>query len=124
MHNMDRKAAATGSLGLGNIAKAGLNTAKAKKINKSANELVDSYAQALDEQRKACGNSLSNLGSEKLFILNTSMTQFLDTFRKIKNVDFRNTQGLDELSHLHIEEKEFEDMDSMVNFAAHLQAVQ
>lgn len=113
-------AAATGILGVGNVGRAGAYALRAKKINKNSNELITSAARTLDDQREACETSLSALGSEKLFVLNTSMTQFLDTFRKIKNVDFRNTQGIDELSNIHTDKKEFEDMHIMVDFAASL----
>ncbi len=113
-------AAATGAFGVGKTVKAGIDTVNANNINKSANEIVEDSTKLLNAQRLACGNSLSHLGSEKLFVLNTSMTQFLDTFTQIKNVDFRETEGLDELHRLHVDEKEFTEMKTMVNFAGSL----
>lgn len=113
-------AAATGALGVGKTVKAGIDTVNANSINKNANEIVEDSTRLLNAQRLACGNSLSRLGSEKLFVLNTSMTQFLDTFTQIKNVDFRETEGLDELHRLHVDEKEFTEMKTMVNFAGSL----
>lgn len=113
-------AAATGALGVGKTVKAGIDTVNANNINKSADEIVEDSTKLLNAQRLACGNSLSHLGSEKLFVLNTSMTQFLDTFTQIKNVDFRETEGLDELHRLHVDEKEFTEMKAMVNFAGSL----
>lgn len=113
-------AAATGALGVGGTVKASIDTVNAHSINRDANEIVDDATQLLNAQRLACGNSLSHLGSEKLFVLNSGMTQFLDTFSKIKNVDFKETEGLDELSRLHIDEQDFAEMKSMVNFAGAL----
>ncbi len=113
-------AAATGAFGVGKTVKAGIDTVNANSINKSANEIVGDSTKLLNAQRLACGNSLSHLGSEKLFVLNTSMTQFLDTFTQIKNVDFRETEGLDELHRFHVDEKEFTEMKTMVNFAGSL----
>lgn len=113
-------AAATGAFGAGKAVKAGIDTVNANNINKSANEIVEGSTKVLNAQRLACGNSLSHLGSEKLFVLNTSMTQFLDTFTKIKNVDFKETEGLDELHRLHVDEKDFAEMKTMVNFAGSL----
>ena len=110
-------AAATGSVGVGKTVKAGIDAVKAKKINKSANELVQETTDWLNAQRLACGNSLSQLGEEKLFVLNNSVQQFLDTFTKIKNVDFRETEGLDELKNFHIDEKDFAELKNMVSFA-------
>lgn len=65
----------------------------------------------------ACGDALKQLGSEKVFILENNMTAFLDTFTKIKNVDFRESEGLLELSKLKIEEKDFVELKQLVNFA-------
>lgn len=113
-------AAASGMLGVGKTVKAGIDTANANSINRSANEIVEDATKLLNAQRLACGNSLTHLGSEKLFVLNTSMTQFLDAFTKIKNVDFKESEGLDELHRLHIDEKEFSEMKTMVNFAGSL----
>ncbi len=112
--------AATGALGVGKTVKAGVDAVNASNINKNANEIVEDATKLLNAQRLACGNSLSHLGSEKLFVLNSSMTAFLDTFTKIKNVDFRETEGLDELRRLHVDEKDFAEMKTMVSFAGSL----
>lgn len=110
-------AAATGSVGLGKTIKAGVDTNTAKKLNKSANQLIEDASKTLDHQRKACGTALERLGEEKLFVLNSSITEFLTAFSQIKNVDFKESEGLNELSKLHIDTKEFTEMREMVNFA-------
>lgn len=113
-------AAATGTFGVGSTIKAGVDSKNAKKINRTANEIVQESTDWLNGQRLACGNSLTQLGAEKVFVLNNSITEFLDTFTKIKNVDFRDSEGLDELQRLHIDEKEFVELKSMVTFAGSL----
>lgn len=113
-------AAATGTFGVGSTIKAGIDTSKAKVINKNANEIVESSTDWLNAQREACGRSLSQLGEEKIFILENNVTEFLDTFQQIKNVDFRDTEGLDELQKLHIDENTFTEMRKLVNFAGPL----
>lgn len=113
-------AAASGALGVGKTVKASIDTFNARNLNKSANEIVDAATKILNEQRRACSNALSGLGSEKMFVLQSSMKQFLDTFTKIKNVDFKQTEGLDELDRFHIDEQEFVEMKTMVNYAASL----
>ncbi len=110
-------AAATGSVGVGASIKAGVDTGNAKKINKTANELVEESTELLNAQRKACGDSLTHLGEEKLYILNSTITQFLNSFSQLKNVDFKDCEGLDELGKLHIDQKDFEEMQKMVSFA-------
>ena len=113
-------AAATGSVGIGKSIKAGIDANNASKINKNANEMVQETTDWLNAQRLACGRSLSQLGEEKLFVLNSSIVEFLDTFTQIKNVDFRDSEGLDELRKFHIDQKDFEELRTMVNFAGSL----
>ena len=110
-------AAATGGLGIGKSIKAGVDAKQANDINKSANQLVEESTDILNRQRLACGNSLSHLGEEKLFVLNNSISQFLDAFTRIKNVDFTDSEGLEELRKLQIDEADFEELKQMVSFA-------
>ena len=113
-------AAATGTFGVGSTIKASIDANTAKLVNKNANEIVQGSTEWVNEQRLACGRSLTQLGEEKLFVLNSSMTEFLDCFQKIKNVDFKDTEGLDELKKFHIDEHDFEEMRSLVTFAGSL----
>ena len=76
-------AAATGGLGAGKAIKAGVDASHAKRINRSANEIVETSTAQLNAQRFACGKALRQLGEEKLFVLNHSISAFLDTFSKI-----------------------------------------
>ena len=110
-------ALATGGLGIGKGVKAGVDANAAKRINQNATEIVDDSTALLNNQRKACEASLQALGEQKLFILNSSMPEFLDTFSKIKNVDFSDTIGLDELKDFHIDKADFEEMKGLVKFA-------
>ena len=110
-------AAATGGLGIGKGIKAGIDVSKASQINKSANELVEDSSNILNMQRQACDNSLRQLGEEKLFILNSTMSDFLKSFTKIKNVDFRDSVGLGELKEMQIDKKDFEELKELVTFA-------
>ena len=110
-------AAASGMLGIGGAVKAGVDTNNAKRINKNANELVQQSTDHLNAQRLACGNALTRLGAEKLSVLNGTLPAFLDVFTQIKNVDFKETEGPDELHRLHIDEQEFVELRGMANFA-------
>lgn len=113
-------AAATGSFGIGSTIKAGIDANTAKQVNKNANEIVQDATDWINAQRLACGRSLSQLGEEKLYILSSTITEFLDCFQKIKNVDFKETEGLDELKKMHIDERDFVEMRTLVNFAGSL----
>lgn len=113
-------AAATGTFGVGSTIKAGIDANTAKLVNRSANEIVQNATDWVNAQRLACGRSLTQLGEEKLFVLSSSITEFLDCFQKIKNVDFKDSEGLDELKKMHIDEQDFVEMRSLVNFAGSL----
>ena len=110
-------ATAAGGLGVGKSVKAGIDASAANSMNKSANQLVDASTTRLNAQREACGRALRVLGEEKLYVLNSSVKQFLDAFTQIKNVDFTESAGLEELRKLHIDEREFAELKSMVSFA-------
>lgn len=110
-------AAATGSVGAGKAVKAGIDAHTANQINKSANHAVEESTEMLNTQRLSCSAALKELGEEKVFLLNENMTQFLDTFTKLKNVDFCETDGLNELSKFHIDSKDFVELRNLCNFA-------
>ena len=110
-------AAVTGSVGAGKAVKAGIDAHSASQINKSANQIVAESTEMINMQRASCSEALKSLGEEKVFLLNENMTQFLDTFTKLKNVDFRETEGLSELSKLHIDAQDFVELRNLCNFA-------
>lgn len=111
-------AAATGGVGMVKGVKAGIGNAQADKINKESNIMVQEATELLNGQREACGRALRVLGEQKIFVLNSSVNEFLDTFKKIKNVDFTDSEGLEELRKFHIDEKDFAELQTMVSFAA------
>ena len=113
-------AAATGGLGIGKGVKAGIDNARADSINKEATASVQDATDLLNRQREACGKALRVLGEEKMFVLNASIDSFLKAFTQIKNVDFTDSQGLEELRKFHIDEREFTELKSMVDFAANI----
>ena len=113
-------AAVTGAIGGGKTVKAGIDQKKAKELNAEANSMVDEAAKRLDVLRSQCGDSLNSLGQIKVSVLNSSVRSFLDTFEKIKNVDFQESLGLLEISKLHIDKKDFEALGNMSNFAVSL----
>ena len=106
-------AAVTGAVGIGAGTKAGFDHSKAKKINENASERIEEAVQRLDLYRKQCSTSLEQLGREKIFVIENSIVPFVESFSKIKNVDFTESVGLDELQNFHIDKTEFDDMHQM-----------
>lgn len=113
-------AALSGAVGVGTTAKAGMDQYSAVSLNKTSNNKIEHAGKCLELTRKQCGVALENLGEEKLFILSNNMKDFLDTFTKIKNVDFRETEGLIELKKLHIDKKEFDELSAVTKFSISL----
>ena len=113
-------AAIAGSVGIGKTVKAGIDQTKAKGINDASEEELQATAERLNHLRQACGDSLEELGAEKLFVLNGNIASFLDKFRRLKNVDFRESEGLNELSKVNIDSKNFDDLEKMTKFAMSL----
>lgn len=110
-------AAATGLAGAGKTVKAVVDNTNANKINTAANEGVDNARKRLEQQRGAVAQSLEKLGEEKLQILAGTVTSFVSAFEKIKNIDFTSSVGLEELEKLHIDQKDFEELKELGNFA-------
>lgn len=115
-------AVVTGATGAGATVKAGVDHSKAKKINANTEERITYAANRLNILREQCGEALQHLGEEKLFVLSGSIASFLDTFTKIKNVDFADSEGLSELSKFHVDETTFEEIGELGHFAASLAA--
>lgn len=113
-------AVATGVFGSGKTVKAIADNSKANSINKDANESIELAKQEMERQRTSVSKALSSLGEEKIFTLNHSVTAFLDTFEQIKNVDFKESTGLEELKNLKLDKKDFEELREMGNFAANI----
>ena len=113
-------AAVTGATGVGATAKAGYDQIKAKGINNDANNKIELAATRLDILRKQCGESLNDLGELKIFVLNNGINRFLETFSKIKNVDFKESEGLLEIKKLKIDQKEFDELATMTKFSLSL----
>ena len=113
-------AAITGATGLGTTVKAGFDQAHARKVNMNSDERIQVAANRLEGLRTQCGAALQHLGEEKVSVLDQSIKDFLETFTKIKNVDFTASEGLLELSKLHVDQKTFDDLGEMQNFASSL----
>lgn len=111
-------AAATGLLGAGKTVKAVVDTHDAKKNNEKANDIVDAARSNLEKHRSRCGNNLKNLGRKKIMILNSSINDFINAFGRLKNVDFKESTGLNEMDRLCIDSKDFDDLKGLGDFAS------
>lgn len=110
-------AVATGALGGKKTIKAVSDNKKAGKINELANKSIEVARDELERQRQEVSTALEMLGKEKLSILNLNVLDFVNTFEQIKNIDFQDSIGLEELRNLHIDQNTFRELKELGNFA-------
>ena len=113
-------AAATGMIGAGKTVKAISDNSKAGSLIKIANQEVETAKETLEQKRVEVRESFDNLGALKLTVLQHNIMDFSNTFEKIKNVDFQDTAGTDELKNLHIDYATFKELKELGNFAANV----
>lgn len=111
-------AAVTAVVGAGKTIKAGVDTSTAKDINESAQRNIDDAKSVLDQKRNNVNVSLTDLGEEKVYILNHNIHDFLESFTKLKNVDFQNSTGLDEIRNVKFDKTSFSELKDMENIAS------
>lgn len=87
--------------GVGSGVKAVKNTKEANRNNSEARSMINSAEFRLDGARQDTNESLEDLGKEKLYILSTSVRDFLRYFQLLKKVEFEDsTAGIEELKAL------------------------
>lgn len=106
--------------GVGAGVKGVVDAHKAQGLNENTAARQRIAAQNLETLREECGRALDELGLEKINVLDTSMKHFLDSFGKLKNVELRDSIGLDELKCLHIDEASFEELRKLSNMAVEI----
>ena len=111
---------AMGVSGAGIGAKGGYDQHRARKLNAESNTRIENASNRLEDQRIKCSKALQDLGDEKLTVLNGSVIKFVNEFSRLKNVDFTGSEGLDELSKIHMGTKEFAEMRELTKFSSSL----
>jgi hypothetical protein len=110
----------TGAVGIGKGVKAFFDNKKAGKLNVEAQDLIENGKIILEYARKTSGVSLECLGNKKVFLLDKSVKHFLKAFRKLKNVDFSASAGLNELNKFRMDKQSFTELRELSHFAASL----
>lgn len=91
---------------------------RAERMNRRAEHEINKAKKSLESKRGACQKCLESLGLAKLNVLNDGILPFVRSFKKIHNVDFRNSAGLEELSKFNITKDELAAMEEMGTLAA------
>lgn len=93
----------------------------ANEVNKEANNIIIVATDEANDARESCNKALQNLGDKKILILDSSIQRFLKGFTRIKNVDFSDSKGLNELNKIKFDDntiKELKEMQSMASAIA------
>lgn len=109
--------AALGTAGAVKTIDAAVDNSNAKDINKDASRIVEEAKERITSCKDSSGESLKALGAKKVHVLNGNVKRFVDIFSQIKNVDFRNTPGLEDFSRFRIDAQDLSGLREMSNLA-------
>ena len=108
---------ATGGLGIGHSLLAGIHQNKAKKINNQADVILKNASEKIEFCRNNCRTAIDNLGKRKLSILDESIKPFIIEFEKLNHVEFLESNGLNELQKIVLDQKEFNELKKIQSIA-------
>ena len=94
-------------------AKVGSDKLEAKVTNEQANSILTDAKHNFDFRESACSEALSALGSKKVFVLGTSIANFITTVEKLTNVELQNTVDLNELGRFRINQNSIIELKEM-----------
>jgi hypothetical protein len=108
----------TGTVGLIKTIKAAVDNSEAKDYNSSANNTVSRAKESLELSRKASNTALEALGGKKLFVLDQSISRFVTSFEKLKNVQLEDSTGMDELDKFRLDKQSVAELKELSGYAA------
>ena len=86
---------------------------EAKVTNEQANIILNDAKHNFEFRESACSEALSALGSKKVFVLGTSIANFITTVEKLKNVELQNAVDLNELGRFRINQNSIIELKEM-----------
>ncbi len=90
---------------------------EAKRINQEAQDMVDKARKNLEGSRNRAATSLTQLGQEKVDILQNDMVPFVNLMKKIKNVNMTEISNMGDLSKMQVNEGTLAEMEDMGSLA-------
>lgn len=79
----------------------------ANSINNEAQDIAQKAEKKIEKSKEKTTKSIEALGAQKIEILSGTVNDFVITFEKIKNIQFSDAQGLDELKYFDPQSPEF-----------------
>ena len=80
---------------------------RAKEINSDASSIAANAENTIKTSKENATKAIESLGEAKIKALSGSVHDFVSTFEKIRNVQFTDSQGLDELKYFNPQSPEF-----------------
>lgn len=112
--------AGAAALGIGKTVKAGIDQKDANETNSQAQSIANRATQAANRSREASGKAITDLGEQKLFVLDYSIRPFIASFEKLRNVELANSIGMDELENFKIDKQSLDELKEMSSIATSL----
>lgn len=103
-------AVATGAIGAAKGVKGALDTKEAHGVQERAERVLDTAKIDMEAQKTLTSKAIQNLGELKLDVCSDQLNQFISDFSKIKNVDLKDSEGLDELHKISMDQNLLHDM--------------
>ncbi len=88
---------------------------KAQKVSRDAQHLYENEKYQLEQTKKKTEEIILKLGETKRSVLDTSMKKFLNSYEKIKHIQFTETVGINEISKLMIDQQGVSDLRKMMD---------
>lgn len=104
-----------GVVGAGGHISAKETNAKAQRISQDAQHLYNSAKRSLEQAQNKTEKALLKLGYEKKHTLDTSMSQFLNSYDKIKHIQVTESIGISEISKFTIDQQGAIEMKQMTD---------
>jgi hypothetical protein len=106
------------ALGIGKGVKAAVDTKDAKQVNRNAEGIIKEAQELLKKARENSAKSLNELGRQKIFVLNSSIKDFITAFEKIKNIELSDSIGLEELQNFRMDTQSFTELRELSGYAS------
>lgn len=102
----------TGAFGIKKGLDAREDMEEAQDLLDCAKDMSAEAESSIEKSRKGTAKAIEKLGKTKIEILSTSMNDFVKEFSKIKNVDFKNSVGMEELKDFTPDSCDFENLQT------------
>ena len=104
--------------GAGSVAKSISDNSKADTLNADAEDVVDYGKQVLEMGRDGASEALKTLGGRKVYVLEHGVKDFVDIFGQLKNIDFNQPQGIDEMGNFRLDSMSLSGLREMTGLAS------